>query len=88
MNLLVGAAEGAEALEGLHQPERQAALLAPGALADDAIRAALGQRPRLVGYRCSRGLLSAKTPLAALELPQSCRTDSAGSSAAPFQRSD
>ncbi len=50
INLLVGAAKRAEPLEGLDQPEREAGLLAPGALAHDAIRAALGQRSGSFGY--------------------------------------
>jgi hypothetical protein len=50
INLLVGAAERAEPLEGLDQPEGKAGLLAPRALAHDAVRAALGQRSCSVGY--------------------------------------
>ena len=50
MNLLVGPAEGAQALEGLYQPEGKAGLLAPGALADDTVHTALGQRPGSLTY--------------------------------------
>ena len=50
IDFLVGAAEGAQALEGLHQPEGQAGLLAPRALAHDTVRAALSQGSRSVGY--------------------------------------
>ena len=50
IDLLVGAAKRAEPLEGLDQPEGEAGLLAPRALAHDAIRAALGQGSRSVGY--------------------------------------
>ena len=58
IDFLVGAAEGAQALEGLHQPEGQAGLLAPSALAHDAIRAALGKCSRSVGdVRSAHGCL-------------------------------
>jgi hypothetical protein len=50
IDLLVGAAKRAEPLEGLDQPERNAGLLAPRALAHNAIRAAFSQRSRSVGY--------------------------------------
>ena len=50
IDLLVGAAKRAEPLEGLDQPEGETRLLAPRALAYDAIRAALGQRSRSVSY--------------------------------------
>ncbi len=50
MNLLVGAAKRTEPLEGLDQPEGEAGLLAARALAHDAIRTALGQRSRSIGY--------------------------------------
>jgi len=50
MDLRVGAAKRAEPLEGPDQPEGKAGLLAPRALAHDAVRAALGQRSGSVGY--------------------------------------
>ena len=50
IDLLVGAAKRAEPLEGLDHPEGNAGLLAARALAHDAIRIALGQRSRSVGY--------------------------------------
>ena len=53
VDLLVGAAKRAEALEGFHQPERDARLLPPRALADDTVRAALGQRPGSVSDDCA-----------------------------------
>ena len=49
INLLIGPAKRAEPLEGLHHPERQAGLLAPGALADDTVHTTLGQRSRSLG---------------------------------------
>ena len=50
MNLLVGSAERAESFEGLDLPERKAGLLAPRALAYDAMGAALRQCSRSVSY--------------------------------------
>ena len=50
IDLLVGSAERAEPLEGLDQPEREAGLLAPRALAHDAMGTALGQGARSVRY--------------------------------------
>ena len=50
MNLLVGTAKRTEPLEGFDQPKGKAGLLAPCALAHDAVRAVLGQRSRSLGY--------------------------------------
>jgi hypothetical protein len=49
INLLIGPAKRAEPLEGLHHPESKAGLLSPGALADDTVQTALGQRSRSLG---------------------------------------
>ena len=49
MDLLVGAAKRAEPLEGLYHPERKAGLCSPGALANDTVHAAVGQRARSLG---------------------------------------
>ena len=49
MNLLVGPAKRAEPLERPDHPESEAGLLAPGALAHNAIGTALGQGAGPVG---------------------------------------
>jgi hypothetical protein len=50
IDLLVGTAKRAEPLEGPDQPESQAGLLPPGALAHDAMHAAFSQRSGSFGY--------------------------------------